>query len=209
MTNNYDFEIDLSEVLGGNVLVEEILHMNDLKARKLFLNEEINMATIEPVCKHILRYNADDKGKPVEERQPIILYLSSNGGEIYSGYQLIDVIMASKTPVYTVNLGFQLSMGFMIGLAGHKRFATPNAKYLIHDGSSVCWNSTSKVRDEMEFHNKNEERMRQFVLDRTKITPDMYDSKLRVEWYMFADEAKEVGVTDCIIGVDCDMDEVI
>ncbi len=209
MTNNYDFEIDLSEVLGGNVLVEEILHMNDLKARKLFLNEEINMATIEPVCKHILRYNADDKGKPVGERQPIILYLSSNGGEIYSGYQLIDVIMASKTPVYTVNLGFQLSMGFMIGLAGHKRFATPNAKYLIHDGSSVCWNSTSKVRDEMEFHNKNEDRMRQFILDRTKITPDMYDSKLRVEWYMFADEAKEMGVTDCIIGIDCDMDEVI
>ena len=209
MTNNYDFEIDLSEVMGGNVLVEEILHMNDLKARKLFLNEEINMATIEPVCKHILRYNADDKGKAIEVRQPIILYLSSNGGEIYSGYQLIDVIMASKTPVYTVNLGFQLSMGFLIGLAGHKRFATPNAKYLIHDGSSVCWNSTSKVRDEMEFHNRNEERMRQFVLDRTKITPEMYDAKLRMEWYMFADEAKEMGVTDCIIGVDCDMDEVI
>lgn len=209
MTNNYDFEIDLSEVLGGNVLVEEILHMNDLKARKLSLNEEINMATIEPICKHILRYNADDKGKPVEEREPIILYLSSNGGEIYSGYQLIDVIMASKTPVYTVNLGFQLSMGFLIGLAGHKRFATPNAKYLIHDGSSVCWNSTSKVRDEMEFHNKNEERMRQFILDRTKISPEMYDAKLRMEWYMFADEAKEMGVTDYIIGIDCDMDEVI
>lgn len=209
MTNNYDFEIDLSEVMGGNVLVEEILHMNDLKARKLFLNEEINMATIEPVCKHILRYNADDKGKAIEVRQPIILYLSSNGGEIYSGYQLIDVIMASKTPIYTVNLGFQLSMGFLIGLAGHKRFATPNAKYLIHDGSSVCWNSTSKVRDEMEFHNRNEERMRQFVLDRTKITPEMYDAKLRMEWYMFADEAKEMGVTDYIIGVDCDMDEVI
>ena len=209
MTNNYDFEIDLSEVMGGNVLVEEILHMNDLKARKLFLNEEINMATIEPVCKHILRYNADDKGKAIEVRQPIILYLSSNGGEIYSGYQLIDVIMSSKTPVYTVNLGFQLSMGFLIGLAGHKRFATPNAKYLIHDGSSVCWNSTSKVRDEMEFHNRNEERMRHFILDRTKITPEMYDAKLRMEWYMFADEAKEMGVTDCIIGVDCDMDEVI
>ena len=209
MTNNYDFEIDLSEVMGGNVLVEEILHMNDLKARKLFLNEEINMATIEPVCKHILRYNADDKGKAIEVRQPIILYLSSNGGEIYSGYQLIDVIMASKTPVYTVNLGFQLSMGFLIGLAGHKRFATPNAKYLIHDGSSVCWNSTSKVRDEMEFHNRNEERMRQFILDRTKITPEMYDAKLRMEWYMFADEAKEMGITDYIIGVDCDMDEAI
>jgi hypothetical protein len=30
-----------------------------------------------------------------------------------------------------------------------------------------------------------------------------------VEWYMFADEAKELGVTNFIIGEDCDIDEVI
>lgn len=209
MTNNYDFEIDLSEIVGGTVMVEEVFHLNDLKSRRLHLNEEINMATVENIGKHILRYNMDDRGKPVEEREPIILYLSSNGGEVWSGYQLIDIIMASKTPVYTVNLGFQLSMGFLIGLSGHKRFATPNAKYLIHDGSNVCYNSSSKLRDEMAFHDRNEERMRQFILERTNIPAELYDSKTRVEWYMFADEAKEMGVTDAIIGVDCDIDAII
>ena len=56
---------------------------------------------------------------------------------------------------------------------------------------------------------RNEDRVRQFVLEHTKIDPELYDSKLRVEWYMFADEAKELGVVDYIVGVDCDMDEII
>ena len=41
------------------------------------------------------------------------------------------------------------------------------------------------------------------------MTPEEYDSKFRVEWYMFADEAKEKGFTDYIIGVDCDIDEIV
>lgn len=115
----------------------------------------------------------------------------------------------SKTPVYTINLGYQFSMGFLLGLCGHKRFATKNAKFLWHDGTSGALNSSAKVRDEIEFQSRNEDRVRQYVLEHTKIDPELYDSKLRVEWYMFADEAKELGVVDYIVGVDCDIDEII
>ena len=61
----------------------------------------------------------------------------------------------------------------------------------------------------MEFQNRNEERIRDYILTHTKIDPEQYDSKLRVEWYMFAEEAKELGVVDYIVGIDCDMDEII
>ena len=61
----------------------------------------------------------------------------------------------------------------------------------------------------MEFQKKVEKRIKDYVLAYSFLTGDDYDEKLRVEWYMFADEAKERGFVDYIIGEDCDMDLVI
>ena len=156
-----------------------------------------------------MQFNKEDKNIAVEDRIPILLYVTSNGGEVDSGFELIDVIMSSKTPVYTINLGYQYSMGFLIGLAGHKRYAMRNAKFLMHDGSNFIYNSGAKAQDQMEFQKKVEERIKQYILSRSKITSEEYDSKLRIEWYLFADEAKNKGFVDFILGEDCDIDAVI
>lgn len=205
----YDIEIDIGQALVEGGLVEEIFYLQDLKQRKLFLNSEIDQMSIADIAKHILQFNKEDSGKAPDIRVPILLYVVSNGGEVDSGFELIDVIQSSKTPVYTINLGYQYSMGFLIGLAGHKRFATKNAKYLMHDGSNFVYNSGAKAQDQMEFNRKVEERVKQYILSRSKVTSSEYDSKLRVEWYLFADEAKEKGFVDYIIGEDCDIDSVI
>ena len=100
-------------------------------------------------------------------------------------------------------------MGFLIGLAGHKRFGTQHAKYLMHDGANFFYNSSTKVRDQMKFQEREDERLKQYVLSRSNITAEEYDAKLRVEWYLFADEAKEKGFVDFVIGTDCDIDLVV
>lgn len=205
----YDIEIDFDKALTDGGMVDEIFYLKDLKQRKLFLNSEIDQFTIADVAKHIMQYNREDFGMEPADRKPVLLYVVSNGGEVDSGFELIDVIQSSKTPIYTINLGYQYSMGFLIGLAGHKRFATRNAKYLMHDGSNFVYNSGAKAQDQMEFNRKVEERVKQYIISRSNLTSDEYDSKLRVEWYLFADEAKEKGFVDYIIGVDCDIDTVI
>lgn len=205
----YDIEIDIGQALVEGGLVDEIFYLQDLKQRKLFLNSEIDQMSIADIVKHILQFNKEDRGKAPDTRVPIMLYVVSNGGEVDSGFELIDVIQSSKTPVYTINLGYQYSIGFLIGLAGHKRFATKNAKYLMHDGSNFVYNSGAKAQDQMEFNRKVEERVKQYILSRSNVTSSEYDSKLRVEWYLFADEAKEKGFVDYIIGEDCDIDSVI
>lgn len=204
-----DIELDVEKVLMEDGTLDELFYLQDLKQRKLRVDGEIDMLMISDVIRHILQFNADDKNVAPEARKPIILYVSSNGGEVDAGFALIDVILASKTPVYTVNLGFQYSMGFLIGLAGYKRYATPNAKVLMHDGSQFIYDSGAKVQDRVEFQKKVEERVKNYILSRSKLTEEEYNSKLRVEWYLFADEAKEKGFTDYIIGADCDIDAII
>lgn len=204
----YDFDIDL-DVLSQGWCVDDVFRLKDAKLRKFYLNYDIEQETVHSIARHILQINADDRDIPPEKRQPILLYIVSNGGEVDSGFELIDIIESSETPVYTINLGYQYSMGFLIGLAGHKRYATKNAKFLMHDGSNFVWNSGAKAQDQMDFQKRIEARVRDYVISHSKVTPEEYDSKLRVEWYLFADEAKEKGFTDYIIGEDCNLADVI
>ena len=205
----YDIEIDIPAQLIENGLVDEYFYLNDLKQRKLFVNGGIDQSTVFDAVKHILQFNREDTGKSVDGRKPILLYVTSIGGDVDDGFELIDTIQSSVTPVYTINLGYQYSMGFLIGLAGHKRFAMKNAKYLMHDGSNFIYNSGAKAQDQMEFNKKVEARVKSYILSRSKLTSEDYDAKLRVEWYLFADEAKEKGFVDYIIGEDCPLDLVI
>lgn len=205
----YDFDVEFDDILVEHGLIDEMFYLRDLNQRKLFLNADIDQFSVADAAKHIMQFNKEDKGIEVEKRTPIILYVTSNGGAVDAGFELIDIIQSSKTPVYTVNLGYQYSMGFLIGLAGHKRFSTKNAKFLMHDGSNFVYGSGTKVQDQMEFQRRVEARIKDYILSRSKFTSEEYDNKLRVEWYLFADEAKEKGFTDYIIGVDCEMDEMI
>lgn len=205
----HDIGIEFESIMFESGMVDDLFRLQDLKNRKLYLNDGISQTSVAEIVKSILRYNEDDKDTPIEERKPILLYVVSEGGEVDSGFELIDAIQFSKTPVYTINLGYQYSMGFLIGLAGHKRYASKNAKFLMHDGSNFVYNSGAKAQDQMRFNSRVEERIKEYILSRGNLTSDEYDAKLRVEWYMFADEAKERGFVDYIIGVDCDIDEVI
>lgn len=204
----FDIDLDL-DLDGANGLLDDVFYLKDLKQRKLFLNANIDQWTVHELKKCILQYNKDDMGKPVEERKPILFYVTSNGGDVGAGFELVDVIQNSITPVYTINIGFQYSMALLVGLAGHKRFATKNSTYLMHDGSNFIFNSGAKSADQMEFNKKMESRIKKYILSRSNLTDEEYDKQYRVEWYLFADEAKEKGFVDYIIGEDCDINEII
>ena len=85
----------------------------------------------------------------------------------------------------------------------------PSSKCLMHDGSNFVYDSSSKVNDRLEFNRRQEKRIRQYILSRSRLTEKEYDEKLRVEWYLFADEAKDKGFIDYIIGEDCEIGDVI
>jgi ATP-dependent protease ClpP protease subunit len=61
----------------------------------------------------------------------------------------------------------------------------------------------------MKFFDCMEERTKEYVLERTKMTEEFYDKIYEQEYWMYADEAKDLGVVDKIIGVDCTFDDIL
>lgn len=193
-----------------NYCYEDIFQEENIDNRRLYLNYEIDETIIDSIVYYIIRYNRIDKDIPKEKRKPIILYINSPGGTVSDGYGVVDAILTSETPVYTVNLALCASMGFLIYLAGEKRYSMPHSEFLMHDGSTMGFGSTAKMKDRMEFEAiQLEKATREYILSRTKITDNLYDKQYRKEWYFLPKEGKEIGVVDYIVGQDCGLSEIL
>ena len=193
---------------------EEYFYYEDIAARRLWFNTAVENRTessssgvldcttllVTDMVHHIIQYNRDDAGIPIEERDPIKLYINSPGGDKYEGFSLIDAILVSDTPVWTYNVGMCASMGFLIYIAGKKRFTFPHSMFLHHDGTNGGWGSSNKFIDTAEFDKRYDlEVVKKHVLTHTKISEAVYEEYKRVEWYMLPKEAIELGIADAVV----------
>lgn len=201
---------ELMTLLGGgnDDLYTEIIK-DGLDRRILVINEDINESLLENYILHILKWNREDMNLPVENRQIITVYINSPGGSAFDGFSLVDVMLASKTPIRTICFGLAASMGYHIFLAGSDRIAFKNSILLQHDGEITVSNSTSKARDTMKFFDSMEKRTKDYVLTRTKMSEEFYDKIYEQEYWMYAQEGKELGCVDKIIGEDITLDDIL
>lgn len=198
-----------AENVSLTVDLDDWFFMRTLQMRVIEVPGIIESGIVSLCQRAIIQINQMDKDIPIEDRVPIKLLISSDGGDTFAGLELIDMIQNSKTPVWTINMGHEYSMAAIVGLAGHKRYAAKNASFLIHDGAVSINDSGSKVHDFIKFDIQLNERIKKFVLSKSEITARMYNSKARNEWYFFAEEAKKLGMIDGIIGEDIEFEEII
>lgn len=202
---------DLLNVITGNNSSEdfygEIIREN-LDNRTLVFNDQVDENAMENYILRIIKWNREDKDLPIESRNKIKIYLDCPGGETITGLNLVDVILQSKTPIVGVAFSMAASMGYHILLACHERIAFKNTVLLQHDGELVIQNSSSKAKDTMHFFDKMDGRLKQHVLSRTTMTEEFYDKIYDQEYWIFADDAKELGIIDKIVGEDCDIDYI-
>lgn len=174
-------------------------YYKDLDNRIYWIEGEVTENLLD-LCSKIVDWNREDKGKPIEERQPIKLYIYSPGGNLEVARALIEMIRISKTPVYTYAIGTCASAASMLFLSGKKKFATKNVSFLFHQGS--CRNvegSYQEVQSFMEDYKKQIAELKDFYINNTTYEPSYIEEKLKSDWYIYIDEALEKGIVDEVI----------
>ena len=169
-----------------------------LKERKILINDIISENTIEKVVMPLLRMDNDGSGKK------ITIYINTNGGSVYDGLVLCDIIEQLKTETEVIVLGYAYSMGSIILMSGKNnpnviRKCYPFSTALIHGGSAYISGSSSQVKDYFKFNEKFEKRIADFIVSHTNLTEDDYVAIERYEAYMDSDEMLEKGLVDEII----------
>lgn len=198
-TTNITLE-DLMAALLPKGLPDPILYQyyKNLEDRKIIINEQIGDGLLETAILPFMEMDNDGTNKPIE------IFISTIGGEIYSGFNFVDQIEKAKSPVIIHIMSMAASMGFLIAMAGKNN---PNVKTvchqfsvgLLHSGSQYVEGSVHAVKDAFDFSQHYEDKIKDYILSHTKIDEDLYAKIERKEYWMDADEMKRLGIVDEII----------
>lgn len=206
---NWDIFSDdeVKELTKSNLPDPETLdYYERIKNREIFWNFDID-DTLVDFSLMIIKWNKQDKGKPTNERVPIKILINSDGGELTAVLNFINIMQISKTPVYTIGLGKTYSSAGLMLLAGSKghRYVFQDTTALIHSGSTGAAGNTDKVLDNFEFTQRQEKRVKDFIVSNTNITEKLYTKNYRKDWWLMCDEIISLGLADKII---TDLDEI-
>lgn len=134
--------------------------------------------------------------------EPIYLFLNTGGGDVVSGFYIIDTMQYIRADVCTIVGGQAASMGAVILSSGAKgkRYAMPNATVMIHQPRASMPKSpesdieihTQKIRD-------TKERLIHTLAKNTNKPYDVLDQDMDRDFFMTAHEAKSYGLVDQII----------
>lgn len=174
---------------------DEVSYFALEKERKIFLDYDIGIDCMALV-RMIIRWNIEDKGIDPKDRKPIMIYMHSYGGSLDYMWDMISVIESSETPVYTINVGKCASAAALIFMAGHKRYMSKRAIVLIHEGSASMNGDSTKVLDASDSYRKELKKMKDYILERTKISPRVLNKKRNNDWEIDAEFCLENGVCE-------------
>lgn len=175
-----------------------LTYYKDENDRVFWIEGEINDGLFE-LSKMIIRCNKEDKDTPVEQRKPIKIFINSPGGDLDSTLAFIGLMNISKTPIWTVDACWAYSAAGLILMAGHKRYALPNTECLIHSGSGQLGGSYEQTTEQMKNYKYLVDKMRDFILSKTKIDQKLFKKNSQKDWYIYDDEMLNLGIVDEII----------
>lgn len=170
--------------------------------RNILISEDIDSSSVKSAINKIMDINYDDDLKEQDYkdwiREPIILFINSNGGNAYDSFALADIIKTSKTPVYTVAIGWCMSGGLLIYMAGKKRFIGENATLMFHDVTSWVHDKTEGIKQELEESKRLSKMYCNMITKNSLVKQETLDDYItrKAEWYISAEEAIDLKIAN-------------
>lgn len=169
--------------------------------RTILFNDDVKEDVVEKVYLPLRDFEQDNS------TEPVTLILNSSGGSVSDGFFLAHYLSKYSKPLNIIITGYAASMAAVILAGGGKneniiRSCFPCTYGLIHDGYvALAASETKTANDIMAFNDSMDKQIRQFFIDNTNITEEMYDSKSRHQWFLSAQEMLDLNLVDRIIGV--------
>ena len=173
--------------------------------RLYFLSDDVDNESIGQLTWNILHQLAEDDEKDKKEkdykREPIKIYINSYGGEVYDMWGLIDIIVNSKTPIYTYCTGYAMSAAFNIFLAGHKRYCYKHSTFMFHQTAGRISGKYTDIKEDIAEHDRMNEYIIQYILDRTCFKKEKLDNiwEKKQDFFIYSEGAEKYGIVNEVL----------
>jgi ATP-dependent Clp protease, protease subunit len=163
-----------------------------LRDRIIFLGDAIEDHNANLVIAQLLFLESEDPDKDIS------LYINSPGGIITAGLAIYDTMQYLRAPVSTICIGIAASMAAVLLAAGApgKRYALPNSRIMIHQGSGGFRGSTPdvfiQVKEMEELVNTNH----RILAHHTNQPLEKIVKDTERDYFMSPEAAKAYGIID-------------
>ncbi len=166
-----------------------------LRERIVFLGQEVDDQVANLIISQMLFLEAQNSDRD------IYLYINSPGGVAYAGMAIYDVMQHVEPDVSTICVGIGMSAAAMIlsGGAPGKRFALPNARIMIHQGSAGTRGAPSDMEIQLREVLSLTRRMAEIIAHHAGRPVDQVAQDIDRDRFMSAEEARDYGIIDDII----------
>ena len=163
-----------------------------LKERIIFVTGPIEDGMASLVTAQLLFLESENPKKE------IAMYINSPGGVVSSGLAIYDTMQYIRSPVSTACIGMAASMGSLLLAAGQKdmRFATPNARIMVHQPSGGFRGVASDIERHAEEIIDLKRRLNNIYVKHTGQPYEVIEQKLDRDSFMTAEDAQEFGLID-------------
>ena len=163
-----------------------------LKDRIIFLGDTIEDHMANLVIAQLLFLEAEDPERDIS------LYINSPGGVVTAGLAIYDTMQYLRAPVSTICIGMAASMASVLLAAGAKgkRYALPNSRIMIHQGSGGFRGNTPDIMIQVKELEQLISLNHEILARHTGQTVEKVTKDTERDYFMSPDEAKAYGIID-------------
>jgi ATP-dependent Clp protease protease subunit len=167
-----------------------------LKNRIVFLGTPIDDVVANLIVAQLLYLAQEDPDRDVQ------MYINSPGGQVDAGLAIYDTMHLIQPQVATTCIGMAASMGAVLlgGGAKGKRSALPNSRILIHQTSAGFQGTAADIEVQAREIIRMNARLQEMMAADTGQEVDRIKADINRDYWMSANEAKDYGVIDMIVG---------
>jgi ATP-dependent Clp protease protease subunit len=167
-----------------------------LKDRIIFLADEINDETASSVVAQMLFLQEQSAEEDIE------MYIMSPGGSVSAGLAIYDTMQFIKNDVATYCIGQAASMGAFLLSAGAKgkRYGLAHSRIMIHQPWGGAEGDAKNIQIVAREINRLKKMLYECMAYHTGQPFKRISKDCDRDYYMSADEAKEYGLIDHVVG---------
>ena len=166
-----------------------------LRDRILFIGEQVDDHMANLVIAQLLFLEKQDPDRDIE------LYINSPGGSVSAGLAMYDTMQTIKCDVATICVGMAASMGAVLlsGGAKGKRYALPNARIMIHQGSAGFSGTPSDIEIQARLVLSYKNKLAEILSERCSRSYEQVQRDIDRDYWMIPTEGVEYGIIDKVL----------
>tara|TARA_Y100000996_G_scaffold152882_1_gene117686 strand:- start:1657 stop:2232 length:576 start_codon:yes stop_codon:yes gene_type:complete len=131
--------------------------------------------------------------------EPMIrVHIMSEGGDVFAGLNMMNVLERSRVKVITIAQGSCCSAATFVLLGGAERRMGKNAYCLIHQISTEMWGNFNELKNEMKSNDKLMKMLKDMYLSKTKIPETKFKTLMKKDIYLPPDKCLKYGIVSAI-----------